>query len=92
MPDDPANDNKERGDEKSNLDAGPNGHSHGQVHLVANGDYDSGHVLLKISKMVRLTNGGLTSAALPTMGIKMRPMKDLLMPALATISSMLPTR
>ena len=46
---DPANNDKERSDEKSDLDAGANGNTHSQVHLVPDCNDDGGDMLGGIS-------------------------------------------
>lgn len=46
---DPANNDKERSDEKSDLDAGANGNTHSKVHLVPNSNDDSGNVFGGVS-------------------------------------------
>lgn len=46
---DPANNDEEGGDTKSNLDGGANGNVHGKIHLVADGNNNSGDVLSSVS-------------------------------------------
>jgi hypothetical protein len=45
LSDDPADNNEEGRDTKSNLDAGADGNTHGKVHLVSEGDNNGGDVL-----------------------------------------------
>lgn len=49
LPDDPANNNQERGDEKSDLDTGANGNTHGEIHLVADSHDNGSDVLGRIT-------------------------------------------
>lgn len=49
LSDDPANNDQEGSDTKSDLDRGADGNAHGQVHLVTESDDDGGYVLCSVA-------------------------------------------
>lgn len=64
LPDDPANNDEERGNQKGDLNAGADCDAHGQVHLVTNGNHHGRDMLRRVSnnRDQDKTNEGLADA------------------------------